>query len=373
MNTSSAFGQRGLIHSLRSISSRRTTRLSVREQAYVAKRLSFLLHSGITLRESISLLRDHAERERHRALFTKMSADIDHGQYLSQSMLRLTPAYSDLMVSMVNVGEHSGTLPDSLTYVADILTKQYELQKKVRSALIYPLFISCVTLVMTLGLTVYVFPKIAPIFQSFDIALPLSTRILLYLSDAFTQYGIACAVVMVCLVMCSTWMMQHSRRVQIMVDRYCIYIPYVRTWIIAYNTSRLCRTLGVLLASGTTLSDALEITETSIRNTYYKSILTDVSRGVRHGKKMSSLLLPHSRDVVDLLPSMVSVGESSGTLSQSLRYVADMTDTEIDDMAKNLTTMIEPVLLVIMGALVGTIALSIIIPIYEITTSLDGQ
>ena len=346
-------------------------RLSLRDQVFFAKRLAFLINAGITLVEGLSIMREQGRRGQRRVL-DAILGDVMAGQSLSRSFGKFPKTFGKFTLSIIKVGESSGTLALSLTYLADELKKKQLLRRKLVSAFIYPALITVATLGITAFLMLYLFPKIMPVFASLHTTLPLSTRVVMATSVFFQHWGLMALLVTFVSVIVGAVLLKRSSWVHFSVDSLVLRLLVVGRVIQYYNVANATRTLGLLLKSGIKLSEALHITAETTGNLVYKREFFALAEVVNRGERMSTYLAKHRAVFPDVIAHMVAVGERSGTLSDTLVYLAELYEHEVDEFTKNLSTLIEPMLMIIMGVVVGFIAISIITPIYGITQNLHG-
>lgn len=349
-----------------------SNRLSNKEQTMFAKRMSFLVKAGVPLIESLSLIRTQTKSKSKSALYDKVIEDVNNGQFLSASLSKQGNMFGEFAVNLIRVGEESGILSQNLSYLADELEKKEALRRKIVGALVYPAVITVATLGITGVLTMYIFPKILPVFSSLHVALPLSTRILIAISGFMHNYG---AWVFLCLFAAvGGFVMAKNKipRVRFMTHGLILRLPLFGRMMKSYNLANFTRTLGLLLKSGIQVSGALEMTTQTTGNLVFKEAYKDIHRSVMMGLPISHSLAKHDYLFPDLLTHMVAIGETTGNLSSALTYLSEMYEAEVEEMTKGLSSAIEPVLMVTMGILVGFIAVSIITPIYAITQNLHG-
>ena len=300
-----------------------------------------------------------------------LANDVAHGIALSTALQKYEKIVGAFYINIIIVGETSGTLPENLEYIAEELKKKHELRKQVIGALVYPLVIVISTFGITTMLIVYIFPKIMPIFLSMKAELPWSTRTLIWLSHALSTYGLFLLLGIILGSVAFSFAMR-SKNFHYRVDVMLIHIPVFGKLSRFYNLANTCRTLSLLLKSDVRFVQALEIAAASLKNQAYSRALVEVGGGVLKGQRMSVQLKASPQLFPPLLTQMLSVGESTGNLSETLMYMSEMYETEIRDWTKNLTSVLEPVLMLTMGLLVGFIAVSIITPIYGITQSIHN-
>ena len=298
-------------------------------------------------------------------------ADISQGQYLHASLAKLPNTFSGFVVSMIKVGELSGILSANLAYLADELQKRETLRKKIIGALVYPLFISIATLGVTGVLTAYIFPKIMPIFAGLNVTLPLTTIILIAVSAYLRAWGLLTILGIAVLVVVFLVIRTASPGFRRFVEHVTLKIPIAGKLIQTYNIANYTRTLGVLLRSGATVTQALDITGDTLDNSLYKRACHETAERVKKGEQISLTLKDNKELYPILIGHMVGIGEKTGKLSDTLVYLSGLYEEELDDQSKNLSSSIEPILMVVMGLVVGFVAVSVITPIYSITQSLS--
>ncbi len=347
-------------------------RFSVKEQTMFAKRMSFLVSAGVPLIECLSLIRNQTKSKAKSALYSSVIEDVNNGLYLSTSLSRRGNLFGEFAVNLIRVGEESGILSQNLHYLADELEKKEALKRKVVGALVYPAVITVATLGITGVLTMYIFPKILPVFSSLHVALPLSTRMLIAISAFMHDFGAWLLLGIIVFVIAFSVAKKKISRVRYVSHAVQLKTPLFGRMLTSYNLANFCRTLGLLLSSGIQVTQALEMTVETTGNLVYKTAYKNILDDVTTGLPISVSLAKHSSLFPDLLTHMVAIGETTGNLSTALKYLSEMYEAEVEEMTKNLSSAIEPILMVTMGVLVGFIAVSIITPIYEITQNLHG-
>ena len=346
-------------------------RFSIKDQTLFAKRLSFLIKAGIPVAESMHIIRSQAGSASKKKIFEAIAKDVTGGQYLSSSLAKHKKFFGDFAINLIRVGEQGGVLSNNLAYLADELQKKHELRRKVIGALIYPLFISIATLGVTSLLTVYIFPKLLPIFTSLHVELPLTTRMLLWLADYLKAWGILTLLALVLAGIAVFIARAQSIAVRYFFDRLLLSTPVAKQIARRYNLTNFCRTLGLLLRSGVRLSDAIAITADTTNNLAYRRAAERMARSIVKGESMSKAIEREQSLFPDMLSHMVAIGEKTGNLSATLSYLAELYEGEVDELTRSLSSSIEPALMIVLGILVGLIAISVITPIYSITQHLQ--
>ncbi len=356
-----------------SFSSASFIRFSAKEQTLFAKRLAFLIKAGVPIVECLILIRSQTKSKGKGKVYDSVIADVSSGQHLSTSLGKFNRLFGDFAVNLIRVGENSGGLSQNLAYLADELQKKQALQRKVIGALIYPIFISVATLGVTAMLTAYIFPKLMPIFTSLHVELPWTTRALIWTSSYLREWGILTFIGLVLFVSVLGYIRSKSESFRMFGDKVLLHIPFASSITRSYNLTNFCRTLSLLLKSGIRVTQAIEITGETTKNRAYRAACAEISAKVLKGEPISQGLAAHPELYPDILTHMIAIGERTGNLSTTLTYLGELYETEVDDLTKSLSSSIEPVLMIAMGLLVGTIAVSVITPIYDITQHLNPQ
>jgi len=227
-----------------------------------------------------------------------------------------------------------------------------------------------VTIGITVFLTVFIFPKILPIFSSLQIELPITTKIVIWLLDVFRHYGFLILGGAFAIVVGIKFFLK-IKIVHYFFDRLMLRVPFISRILINLTLANFSRSLGVLLKSGMTIVEALNVAKGTFHNEYYKRQIDNVIESVKRGETMSHFLEKNPRLFPPMFSGMIKIGEATGNLEENLTYLAEYYENEVDDVLKNLTAVVEPVMLLFMGLMVGFIALSIITPIYKVTEGVN--
>ncbi|MFA6909331.1 MAG: type II secretion system F family protein [Patescibacteria group bacterium] len=334
-----------------------------------ARHLAVMMKSGMALAESLSIIADQTSRQSFKKIILNICESVKNGTRLAESCERHPKVFNGLSVNMIRIGESSGTLDTSLEYLANELEKEYELRQKVRGALLYPLIILIATVGIGGALSVFVLPKLVTLFSGMDITLPVATRVFLSIATFLSAWGIWIALGMIILMLVLR-MTRHTRVIGSLIDRTALWVPFSRSMTQQVVMARCTRTLALLLKSGLPLVEALTITRGTIGNSVYASHLLTIQKKVETGAVLGKTLGEHERYFPRIVSRMISVGEKTGKLDQTLSYLSAFYDLEVDNATRNLTTIIEPALLIAIGVIVGGLGIAIITPIYQLSGSL---
>lgn len=347
------------------------TRLSIKNQIFFIKRLSFLIKADIPIRDSLVMIREQTKHKGYAQILDKVIHDVSNGQNLSTSLAKFKDTFGDFAINIISFGEEGGILSENLEYVAEELQKRHNLRKKIISASVYPIIVTIVTLGITIFLITYLFPKIMPIFSSINMDLPLSTQLIISINSFISEWGLISLIILIVLIIASVTTIKKSPKVHLYFDEFILKIPGVQKIIQDYNIANFTRTMGLLLKSGVAMNEALAIAGRTIPNLVYKKELHALAGVVNRGAKISTHLAKQKKLFPDVVTQIISVGEHGGNLPDSLMYLSEMYEAKLDDFTKNISNLVEPVLMIFMGILVGFIAISIITPIYNITQHLQ--
>lgn len=350
---------------------RGTPTLSITEQMLFAKRLSFLIGANVSVVECFHVLQEQARSVCVKNVYERIGQDLSSGQYLHTSLKKFGAAFGSFAINLIKVGELSGSLSQNLAYLAEEMKKRHLLQKKLIGAMVYPVIITVATLGITGLLTVFIFPKIMPIFASLNIELPLTTQILLAVSLFLRSNGIWVILGSIVAVAAISMLYKKVPTVRLLLDQVSLVLPVAGPLSRSYHMANFCRTLGLLLKSGMTLLEATIIMSDTMDNVVFGRSLLEVAEGIKSGKQLSGMLAEHTQLFPYMMTHMIGIGERTGNLSNTLIYLSDYYEVEVDEMTRNLSSAIEPILMVVMGLLVGLVAVSVITPIYDITQKIS--
>ncbi len=335
--------------------------------AILAKQLAVMLRAGLTLQESLMIARDSSKGALSSTL-DQILESITVGQKLSRTLADYPRVFSGLFVNAVRAGETSGTLVQNFEQLAVQLNKEKELAAKVRGAMIYPIVVLVAAFFLGLGLAFFILPQITPLFERLNVELPITTKIIIWVSKQIQANGTIIFTGIMALIIGLTALLK-QKWMRPITHGILLHIPLIGALSRQSNLARFSRTLGTLLGSGLNIDEALSILGNTAGNYYYQQALETVEHLTTQGSKLSVNLDEYGWLFPKLVTRMVAVGEESGKLHETLLFLADYYEAELDTSTKSLATTVEPLLLIGIGLFVGFLALSIITPIYEITGS----
>lgn len=344
--------------------------MKFKEKLLFTKHLATMMNAGIPLSECLETLNTQAKSKKVKELLEQIIKDIQNGQSLSKALSKHKKDFDNFYLSLIEVGEESGTLEKNLEFLSVQINKDYRLRKKIQGAMFYPLLVLSATLIMGFIISFFVLPKLTSFFTTLDIKLPLATRILLFIAYVSKNYGLIILAAFI-LIGLGLRIACRAPSVKYKIHILILKIPLIKDLMIYSQVSRFSRNLGTLIQSGVPMSKALEVTANTLSNLKFRTDLLEVQEALTKGREVGiSLQKPKYWEFPSLVSKMVEVGEKAGKVDETLLYLGDFYDEEIDDIAKNLSSIIEPILLLSIGIMVAFLALAIISPIYQLTGSI---
>jgi len=338
------------------------------DRILLVRNLSAALKAGLGLGESLDILIVDSTKNLIRNILSQAKINLENGQPLSQTFATFTKHFPPVFVGMLRAGEFSGKLDTTLEELSTYLSREYNLAKKIKSALAYPIVLLVAATGVIMLLLTFVLPQLAKTLKQSKVKLPLITQIFVNLGALINQnYFIDIAVVGLII-----WFFLYFRKTTLgrkVFMRISFRTPVVKELVKKVALVRLTRTLSSLIGSGVSIVESLKLTAESVSNDYYKNALLESVEEVQKGIPFSRTFKNYPDLFPRFLTSLMVVGEKTGTLEHVLRTFADFYDEEVDNTLKDLTAILEPVLLLGMGVIVGSIALSVLLPIYQLVGS----
>ena len=340
-------------------------KVSISEKMLMTRNLAVMVSTGLPLVKGFSILSAQAKSKKMKEALLDISQEVSKGTNLSDCFKKYPDIFSALFESMIEAGEEAGTLEDVLNVLALQLEKEKEMGSKIQKALIYPVILIVVMAVVAVGLAIFVLPKLNVFFSSLHANLPITTRIILGSGDFFMKYWYAFIIGLVAIGIAS-FATAKTKAGRLAIDTAMIKTPGVSSLVKKSNTAALLRSLSSLLASGVPLIRSLEITSGIVGNYYFKQALTKASEGVQRGEKLFVSLSVAENIFPYGALEMMEIGEETGKTSIILKKLAEFYEEEVTNVAENLSAIIEPAMIVVIGILVGIFAVSIIGPLYSV-------
>jgi|SRR3989344_585353 len=341
-------------------------RVPLSEKILFTKHLAMMTKSSMSTVESLQLIKRQVKSRSFRIILGKVTKEVENGQSLSTAFSQFRHVFGELFVSIIALGEASGTLSENLEYLSSELKKSRQLHSKIRSAFVYPVIIMVFTVGVVVALVFFVLPRLTSIFSSLKVSLPITTRILIGFASIVQSYYLLIAGGIVLLII--TWtLLIKLPHFKYAVHRIILVLPIMGNISKNYNMAELTRTLGLLLKSGMKIVEAVSTTSGVLANVVYQNALIEAVEEIKRGEPLYKHLEKRPHIFPPTVSHMIEVGEKTGNLDANLLYLAEFYENEVDETVKNLSSILEPVLLIFMGAIVGFVAISIITPIYQIS------
>lgn len=340
------------------------------EKIMFTKNMAGMLKAGLPLSRALMVIGKQTQNQYFKTIITTLLDTVDKGGTFSEGLAKFPKVFSSLFVAMVRSGEESGGMPQSLGEIGINLEKAYALNRKVKSALMYPSIIILAILVIGILMFVFVVPTLIATFKDIGAELPASTKIVVAISDLISNHLLLLVLGLITLGFLGYTSLK-LRRTKRMIEYVTVRIPVLGVLIKEINAARTARTLSSLIASGVPISRALGITKEVLQNTYYKEVLDEALAAVERGEPISSTFKSHLVLYPVMVGEMMEVGEETGKMTSMLSDIATFYENEVDAKTKDLSTIIEPVLMIFIGAGVGFFAVSMLSPMYSIMDSIN--
>lgn len=347
--------------------SKLVNRVSFDELVIATRQLATMIDSGLVLSEAVDILVSQQTNPNFRKVLEVVSRDLKSGLDLASAVRKHPNVFPPLYCSLVRAGEQAGNLDVILNEMANNLERDRELKSRVRGAMIYPVMILLMMVTVIGVMMFFVVPRLTSLYTQSDMELPLPTRILIGSSNFFISYWWLVLIILVIgIVFFRRWVSTPEGRYSF--DAFLLKVPLVSGVIKGTSLTNFTRTFGLLTTAGVPILDSINIVAEVIGNSVYKKALMETKTGVERGLTMSAQLQMVGV-FPNIIPQMYRVGEETGKVDKVSFKMADYFESEADHLIKNLTVIVEPVILVVLGVAVAFLVLSIILPIYNLTTS----
>ncbi|MBX4195886.1 type II secretion system F family protein [Candidatus Parcubacteria bacterium] len=344
-------------------------RVNTHDKILLAKNLGSMLAAGLSMTRALEVMEKQTRKKTLRDLLHSLTEDVSKGDSLSDALKKRANIFPAIFISMTKAGEESGKLAEALSVIASQMDKSYTLTKRVRGAMIYPAVILSLMVVIAILLLIYMVPTLTSTFQGLGIELPLSTRIIIAMSRTMVDHTLIFLGAIVIFVLAAAVSLRSKLGGQIM-DSVFVKLPVIGMIVKEVNSARTARTLSSLLSAGVPIVNALEVTENVVGNHLYKEALNDARAAIQKGETVSAVLGRYESIYPAFISEMTAVGEETGKISEMLLNVAVYYEEDVEEKTKDLSTIIEPLLMIIIGGGVGIFALSMLAPTYSLVNNI---
>ena len=338
--------------------------VSLTEKMMFTRNLQVMVASGLSLPRALEILSNQTKSKKFKGALSEIKEEITRGENFSETLKKYPDIFSELFQSMIKVGEESGTLEQVLEVLTKQMEREHELKSKITGALMYPAVIILAMIGIGILMLVMVVPKLAETFKELEIELPVTTRLVIGLGTFLAEKWYFCILIIV-LFAFFFWIAIRQEKTKKIIDILTLKIPIISPLIKKTNSASFARTLSSLTASGVPLVRSLEIVSGTLGNIYFKRAITEAAEKVRKGEKLSEALKIYEDLYPPIVFQMIKVGEETGETAKILAKLADFFEEEVGNSTKNLTSVIEPILMLIIGAVVGFFAISMVQPMYS--------
>lgn len=342
-------------------------RVKTSELLVFTRQLSTIVSAGLPLLQGLDILADQTEDPNFGAVVDAIAQEVESGETFSDALRKFPKAFPDLYVSMVRSGEASGDLDGVLLQLADYLEASEELKRRIKSAMTYPVVAFGMIILIASGLIIFVVPQFAEIFSSFGRDLPAPTQILITISNFLRSwYAVPSIIIVSVAIFFGVRMYGATETGKYNLDKLRLRMPIFGTLLRKVAISRFTRTLSTLTRSGVAILQALEITERTAGNEVFARAVREAADSVRNGDTLADPLM-RSEVFPAMVTRMIGVGEKTGALEIMLAKISDFYDAEVKAMVDSLTSLIEPILIGMMGVVVGGIVIALFMPILQLS------
>lgn len=343
--------------------------IPLKEKMMMVRNLSVMIASGLPLSRAIRGIALQAKNKKLIKILNDIQENIQSGANFSDSLVKYPGVFGDLFVNMIRVGESSGNLEETLQILANQLEKEHELINKVRGAFVYPSVIVVAMIGIGVIMMIYVVPQITGVFADLNAELPATTQFIIATSDFLRNHYIISLALVIFLVLGLKvlTMFQAGKKI---INFIMINAPLMKNIIIKVNCARFARIYSSLLKSGVPITETLRILSRTLTNYYYQKALIRAVENIQKGVNLSKIIYKENKIFPLLVPQMIEIGEETGKTETVLMKLAEFYEGEVDQISKNLSSIIEPVLMLIIGGAVGFFAISMLQPMYSVMASL---
>ncbi len=339
------------------------------EKVILTRNLGAMIGAGLSLTRAITVLERQTKNQKLKMVLAGINSDIKKGGNFHTALKKFPKVFTQLFVSMVRAGEESGKLSGALDLIGAQLERSYTLKKKIKGAMMYPSIIMVAMIIIAVLMLIFVVPTLTQTFGELGADLPKSTQTIIMASDFFIQHTILAITIPIAFVTFIMYVLKTTRGRRAF-HFILLHTPIIGGLVKEIQSARTARTLASLLSSGVEIVTSISITSEVMQNSYYKDVLSQAQNDVQEGSPLSRAFTENEHLYPILVGEMISVGEETGKLPDMLLRVAEFYESEVEQKTKDMSTIIEPFLMIIIGAFVGFFALSMISPIYSLSESI---
>jgi len=343
-------------------------RISLKDITVFTRQISIMLKSAISPVEALRSQVSQADNQGFREKILKIAEMVETGTPLSQAFSTYPDIFDSFYVNCIKSGEASGKVADSLNYLADHLESEYNLKSKIKGAMVYPIVVVTASIAVFGLVMFYIIPRMTSVLENLSGELPASTKAIIFLSNFIKGGGWILIVAFLGSLFLIPEYLKRSEEGKKFYDKFSLQIPILGDFLKKVHISRFSENLSVLIEAGLPITQALKITRKIIGNSVYEEIIENTEKRVARGETISSVLSRYPKEIPSFLIQMILTGEETGRLEYTLKNVVDFYKGDIGRFVDNLTKIIEPVMIIILGIMVGILVISIFVPLYQLSS-----
>ncbi len=343
--------------------------ISLVDKMVFSRHLAVMVEAGLSLNQALKILSEQNKNPKFKKIIDQIEISVRGGKSFSDSLAEYPKTFNGIYINMVKVGEASGNLSEVLKLLAQQMKKDHELISRVKGAMIYPAVIITAMIGIGILMMIMVVPKLTEVFTEMNIELPLSTRIIIGISNFLEHNWIWGIIILITSIVLIKFLIK-IKQVKKILHKIYLYLPILGSLIQKVNSARFSRTISSLIESGVSIVESLKIVAEILNNIHFKEALLNSAQEVQKGKELSKALDSYRNLYTPMVIQMIGVGEETGNLSEVLKTLADFYEEEIDNTTKNLSSVIEPIIMIIIGGAVGFFAISMMQPMYSMMGSI---
>jgi len=342
------------------------SRIPSSAKIFLLQNLSVIVKTGIPLADGMQTLGEQTKNKKLKMILLDVSSSIRKGQGFGESLEKYQSDFGEMFVNIIKAGEVSGSLEEAMKRLYIQTKKDHELKSKVKNALAYPIVILVAMVGISIFVILFVLPNLTNMFQELEIDLPLSTKILIAISDAVQEHGLIVGGAVI-IILGSAFKLITTQGGKNSLGKLWLKLPIIAPIVRKVNIARMARSFSSLIKTDVDIVNTLEITSRTLGNPLYKKALMESAEKVKSGAKLESIFKNYPKLFPPIITQMISVGEETGALEEILENIADFYEEEVSQTMESLPTIIEPVLMVVMAIGVAGIAVSILMPMFSLT------
>ncbi|MEK7182159.1 MAG: type II secretion system F family protein [Patescibacteria group bacterium] len=344
-------------------------KVKTEEKIMFARNLGAMIKAGLSLTRAISVIGRQTKNVKMKKVLQSIENDLGGGNTLGSALSKFPEVFPQLFISMVGAGEESGDLSGSLKNISEQMERSNNLRKKIKGAMIYPSIIVVAMIIIGILMLIFVVPTLTSTFKELGAELPFSTQLIITISELFKENTFLMIFILV-FISFGGYGSSKTKKGKRFFDYIILKIPLIKGLVKEINSARTTGTLSTLLSSGVDVVKSLEITKNVVQNSFYKEIIEMAQKSIQKGAPISQTFKNNEIFYPAFVGEMISVGEETGQLPDLLMQVANFYEDEVERKTKNMSTIIEPLLMVVVGVALGFFAISMITPMYSLTNNI---